>query len=63
MAQNACAGLCYLAANGIVHRDIAARNLLVKQEDFKYFVKVSDFGLRFKHFFFKTKTLIILINF
>lgn len=38
------AGLLFLASKSIVHRDIAARNILVNQED-KLVAKVSDFGL------------------
>jgi len=45
MAANACAGMVYLSSHGIVHRDLSARNLLVKQEDGGYVVKVADFGL------------------
>jgi tRNA A-37 threonylcarbamoyl transferase component Bud32 len=34
--------MCYLAANKIIHRDVALRNLLVRAEnDEKYFVKVT----------------------
>lgn len=54
MAQNACAGLCYLSANGIVHRDIAARNFYVKQEDHQFLIKVAGF-IQFKNSFINHK--------
>jgi len=45
MCYSACKGLSYLEKNGVIHRDIALRNLLVYLSDNKYIVKVSDFGL------------------
>lgn len=40
------AGLKYLAANEIVHRDLALRNLLVGYDQNRnYLVKVGDFGM------------------
>eukprot|EP01114_Cavostelium_apophysatum_P016046 TRINITY_DN4500_c0_g1_i1.p1 TRINITY_DN4500_c0_g1~~TRINITY_DN4500_c0_g1_i1.p1 ORF type:complete len:771 (+),score=243.63 TRINITY_DN4500_c0_g1_i1:349-2661(+) len=45
MALDACAGMIYLSSHGIVHRDLSARNLLVKNEDGRFVVKVADFGL------------------
>lgn len=41
----ALAGLQYLEANKIIHRDIAARNLLVEGKEKSWRVKVSDFGM------------------
>ncbi len=38
-------GLQYLEANKIIHRDIAARNLLVEGQKDNWKVKVSDFGM------------------
>jgi len=40
--------MVYLHEKGIVHRDLALRNLLVTQSDqqgTKYIVKISDFGM------------------
>jgi serine/threonine protein kinase len=45
MARDAAAGLACLHSVGVVHRDIAARNLLVKREHGRYVVKVGDLGL------------------
>ena len=45
MAKDACAGVCGLHNEHIVHRDLACRNLLVKREDDRYKVKVGDLGL------------------
>jgi serine/threonine protein kinase len=38
-------GLQYLEANKIIHRDIAARNLLVEGDKGDWKVKVTDFGM------------------
>jgi serine/threonine protein kinase len=40
--------MVYLETNKIVHRDISLRNLLVRQPDGEYFIKIADFGLRCK---------------
>jgi len=45
MAKQAAAGMYHLEASRIIHRDVALRNLLVAQEDGRYIVKISDFGL------------------
>jgi serine/threonine protein kinase len=40
-------GMQYLASQGIIHRDLALRNLLVSssaEHGAKYIVKVADFG-------------------
>jgi len=43
---SACEGVTYLARQKIVHRDIAARNFLIKKEsNGDFLVKVSDFGM------------------
>lgn len=34
--------MAYLAQMNIIHRDLACRNLLVKQDDDEYIVKVAD---------------------
>ena len=41
-AGDCCEGLAYLASKGFIHRDIAARNILVSSE---LRCKVSDFGM------------------
>jgi len=45
MAKDALAGMKFLHSKKIIHRDLSARNLLVKREGNKYVVKVGDFGL------------------
>ena len=46
MGQQAAEGLSYLADHGVVHRDVAARNVLVQWHSASQFVcKLSDFGL------------------
>jgi len=46
MALQAANGMSYLHHNGIIHRDLSLRNLLVTSGDeHKFFIKVSDFGL------------------
>ncbi|KAH3764245.1 Tyrosine-protein kinase Src42A [Pelomyxa schiedti] len=45
IGKEAAAGMVYLSSRGVVHRDIAARNLLVKQEVHGFNIKVADFGL------------------
>jgi serine/threonine protein kinase len=45
MLRDAAAGMTFLAGRGIVHRDLALRNLLVGTQDGRYVVKVADFGL------------------
>lgn len=40
--RHICDGMSYLEEKGIVHRDLAASNVLVSKEDI---AKVSDFGL------------------
>ncbi|KAJ7999155.1 hypothetical protein DPEC_G00212470 [Dallia pectoralis] len=35
-------GMCYLEANGMVHRNLAARNVLLKSD---YMVQISDYGI------------------
>lgn len=41
-ATDGARGMCYLAARQVIHRDIAARNCLLGQNDE---LKISDFGL------------------
>eukprot|EP01105_Mastigella_eilhardi_P002877 TRINITY_DN1372_c0_g1_i16.p1 TRINITY_DN1372_c0_g1~~TRINITY_DN1372_c0_g1_i16.p1 ORF type:complete len:649 (+),score=101.84 TRINITY_DN1372_c0_g1_i16:780-2726(+) len=46
MGKQAAAGMRFLAEKGIVHRDLALRNLLfLKHENNTYVVKVTDFGM------------------
>ncbi|XP_065836900.1 insulin-like growth factor 1 receptor [Oscarella lobularis] len=45
IAAQAAAGVAYLASRLFVHRDIAARNCLVGENDNQLSVKVSDFGM------------------
>jgi len=45
MARDVAAGMSYIEQRKIVHRDVAARNLLVSGAHPNYIVKVSDFGL------------------
>jgi serine/threonine protein kinase len=42
IALDACKGLKYLASRGIVHRDVAARNVLLSSEKRG---KLADFGM------------------
>jgi serine/threonine protein kinase len=44
MCQQIASGLAELAANGVVHRDVASRNILVHRV-YPIHVKVCDFGL------------------
>jgi len=37
--------MIYLHDQGIIHRDLSARNILVKEEEGKYTIRISDFGL------------------
>jgi tRNA A-37 threonylcarbamoyl transferase component Bud32 len=45
MCYDVAAGMSYLHNQFIIHRDLALRNLLVKQEDSIFVVKIADFGL------------------
>lgn len=45
IAAKAASGVLHLHRNSIVHRDIAARNVLLKSKRAPYGVKVADFGL------------------
>ena len=46
MAQQAAMGLSYLADHGVVHRDVAARNVLIRFDGpGRFQCKLSDFGL------------------
>jgi len=42
--SNSASGMLYLSSKGIIHRDLACRNLLVTKEE-NYIVKIADFGL------------------
>ena len=44
-ARGTAAGMCYLGSLGIVHCDLAARNVLFRVESGRYVAKISDFGL------------------
>eukprot|EP01117_Protostelium_nocturnum_P017460 TRINITY_DN7104_c0_g1_i2.p1 TRINITY_DN7104_c0_g1~~TRINITY_DN7104_c0_g1_i2.p1 ORF type:complete len:276 (-),score=73.40 TRINITY_DN7104_c0_g1_i2:110-937(-) len=44
-------GMLYLQSKGIIHRDLASRNLLL---DENFVVKISDFGMSRKESFYKT---------
>ena len=41
-ASEIASGMCYLAAKGLVHRDLASRNVLLNSE---LKAKISDFGM------------------
>jgi len=52
MARDAAAGMQYLASRHVIHRDLACRNLLYKEQAVteatvgsRYTVKIADFGL------------------
>ena len=45
IATQAASGAAYLASRKFVHRDIAARNCLVGENDDQLSVKISDFGM------------------
>ena len=45
IAAQAASGVAYLASHKFVHRDIAARNCLVGENDKQLSVKISDFGM------------------
>ena len=45
VAARAASGVAYLASRKFVHRDIAARNCLVGENDKQLSVKISDFGM------------------
>lgn len=49
-AKQSAQGMEHLHSHGILHRDLACRNLLVSRLD-SYIVKIADLGLRFKDFF------------
>eukprot|EP00042_Codosiga_hollandica_P031668 m.194281 g.194281 ORF g.194281 m.194281 type:complete len:750 (-) comp53701_c0_seq1:192-2441(-) len=46
VAQQTCSGLAYLAGRHVVHRDVAARNVLIRfMDNYKFICKLTDFGL------------------
>eukprot|EP00727_Mastigamoeba_balamuthi_P014600 m51a1_g9766 putative camp-dependent protein kinase catalytic (677) ;mRNA; f:1647660-1650225 len=45
LAEDAASGLAYLAAHGVIHRDLACRNLLYTRDGGRVVVKIADFGL------------------
>lgn len=45
--KHASSGMLHLSIKGIIHRDLALRNLLISKQSEKYIVKVSDFGTSF----------------
>jgi len=45
MARGTAAGMLYLSENGIIHRDLGARNLLAKKVESSYTAQVADFGM------------------
>jgi serine/threonine protein kinase len=46
IAYQAALGLAHISESNVIHRDIGLRNLLLQQkDDYRYFVKVADFGL------------------
>jgi len=45
MILNTSAGMSYLEAKSVIHRDLGARNLLVTKSEEKYVVKIADLGL------------------
>lgn len=51
MAKQAAAGMSYLHSKGIVHRDLALRNLLVASSQNSFLIKVSDVKKLFVYFF------------
>ena len=42
IARDVCEGCCYLSENGFIHRDIAARNVLIGSD---WICKLADFGM------------------
>jgi serine/threonine protein kinase len=48
-SKDAAAGMLYLSSQGIVHRDLALRNLLATnatsvENNLKYVIKIADYG-------------------
>jgi len=39
------AGVKFLHSSKIIHRDLSARNLLVKEEHGRWTLKIADFGI------------------